>query len=136
MRDITIEEYSNLITPTKEVFEKVMELVESSNESEDDIVEKGLLDFKLGDNVYEFSYFDKEDIDDDGKYQYGASNYQLMQNESPINLFVCVGFCRSGSYFTDYYCSYDKPEVYIAEIKEIPEVVIPAHKKCEFKIVE
>lgn len=136
MRDITIEEYSNLITPTKEVFEKVMELVGNSGKSEDDVVEKKLLDFKLGANVYEFSYFDKEGIDDDGKYQYGAFNYQLMQNKSPMNLFICVGFCRSGSYFTDYYYSYDKPEVCTVEIKYVPEVVIPAHKSCVFKIIE
>lgn len=136
MRDITIEEYGNLITPSKEVFDKISELANLDYDSESDIVERGFLDFKLGDNVYWFSYFDKEDIDDDGKYQYGASNYQLMQNKSPMNLFVCVGFCRSGSYFTEYYYEYYKPEVYTVVIEDIPEIIIPAHKNCTFKIIE
>lgn len=136
MKNISVEEYDKLVTPSKEILDKVMKLVENRDESEDDVVEKGLLDFKLGDNVYEFLYLGEESIDDCGKYQYGASNYQLTEGENKFNLFIRSRFSRSGSYFTDYYYSYDKPEVYIAEIKEIPEVVIPAHKKCEFKIVE
>ena len=136
MKNIGVEEYDKLVTPSKEILDKVMELVENSDESEDDVVEKGFLDFKLNDKNYKFSYLGEESIDDCGKYQYGASNYQLTEGENKFNLFIRSGFSRSGSYFTDYHYSYDKPEVYIAEIKEIPEVVIPAHKKCEFKIVE
>lgn len=77
---------------------------------------------------------------DEGKYQFQDITYQLVSFDKSVlsypcdksitdkfDLFINLPVTRSGSYFTDYNYSYDKPVVYIAEIEHVPEKVIPAH---------
>ena len=85
------------------------------------------------------------DWDDEGKYQYQYNLYQLASFDKDVKNYLCdkslidkynlfVGQCvtRCGSYFSDYY-EYDKPDVSVAYVEHIPEVVIPAHDEVKLK---
>lgn len=78
--------------------------------------------------------------DDQGKYQYMSIDYQLVSydnskhswptNDNIIDYYDFIftqHISRSGSYFSDYYYEYDKPEPYKLKEFLVPEVIIPEH---------
>ena len=95
----------------------------------------------LTDNInFAFIYNKELDWDDQGKYQYTSIDYQLVSydnskhswptNDNIIDYYDFIFtqyMSRSGSYFSDYYYEYDKPEPYKLKEFLIPEVIIPEH---------
>lgn len=51
------------------------------------------------------------DIDDEGKYQYGGMIYRVYKDGEPTDMYIRETWSRSGSYFSDYYYSYDELEL-------------------------
>lgn len=91
-------------------------------------------------NRYESSW------EDAGKYQYQELIGQLVAwdfnkakypcNKSIVeryNLFSTVNCSRSGSYFSEYYYTYDEIHLFKYEIEHVEEVVIPAHDITKIK---
>lgn len=72
-----------------------------------------------------------DDWDDQGKYQYKYQTGILCEcddNWNTVKKFdIALTLCiiRSGSYFSDYYYEYEKPEVHKIVKKVIPEQIIP-----------
>lgn len=104
-------------------------------------------DFSFGyENVsYGVTTLHESDWKDEGKYQYQEILYQLVSYDKNIkkwvceesiinkfNLFFSLSVTRSGSYFSEYYYSYDKPLIQVAKIEHIAEQVIPAHDIVQF----
>ena len=84
--------------------------------------------------------------EDEGKYQYSDTTYQLVSFDKEVkawpcdesiidryDLFLNIGITRSGSYYSDYWYAYDSPTVSIAKLKRIPEQIIPAHDEVEME---
>lgn len=83
--------------------------------------------------------------DDEGKYQYNTEYYQLVSynpkkasypcNQSIIDkydIIISIGIQRSGSYFSEYYYTYEGIVVERVAIERIPPQVIPAHDEVKF----
>nr|DAG17526.1 MAG TPA: hypothetical protein [Bacteriophage sp.] len=51
------------------------------------------------------------DVDDEGKYQYGGMIYRVYKDGEPTDMYIRETWSRSGSYFSDYYYSYDELEL-------------------------
>lgn len=51
------------------------------------------------------------DIDDEGKYQYGGMIYRVYKDGKPTDMYIRETWSRSGSYFSDYYYTYDNLEL-------------------------
>ncbi len=95
----------------------------------------------LTDNInFAFICTEEPDWDDQGKYQYMSIDYQLVSydnskhswptNDNIIDYYDFIftqHISRSGSYFSEYYYEYDKPEPYKLKEFLIPEVIIPEH---------
>ena len=94
---------------------------------------------------YDVKEGEESEWTDEGKYQYQDITYQLVSydkniedypNEESIidrfDLFIILSVTRSGSYFTDYYYTYDKPTIQTATLVHIPEKIIPAHDEVRF----
>lgn len=95
----------------------------------------------LIDNInFAFICISNSGWDDHGKYQYNSIDYQLVSyNNSKRNFptgdnivdyydFIFTQHTsKSGSYFSEYYYGYDKPEPYKLKEFLIPEVIIPEH---------
>ena len=95
----------------------------------------------LTDNInFAFICTRESDWDDQGKYQYMSIDYQLVSydnskhswptNDNIIDYYDFIftqHISRSGSYFSEYYYEYDKPEPYKLKEFLIPEVIIPEH---------
>lgn len=95
----------------------------------------------LIDNInFAFICIQESGWDDQGKYQYSSIDYQLVSyNHSKRsyptddNILEYYDFIftqhisKSGSYFSDFYFEYDKPEPYKLKEVIVPEVIIPEH---------
>lgn len=51
------------------------------------------------------------DIDDEGKYQYGGMIFRVYKDGEPTDMYIRETWSRSGSYFSDYYYTYDNLEL-------------------------
>jgi len=75
------------------------------------------------------------DWEDDGrgKYFYSTMICQLYCKEDNeyFNCFVVQNQTRTGSYYTDWYYTYEDAELKFAQEKIIPEVIVPAHSVVE-----
>lgn len=138
----------------KHVTDDLLEIVKNKLETwpsycENDMIERGNKDFEKDGVSYSYLYVDETSWDDEGKYQYQSITYQLVAYNpthseysypcdsniiDKFDLILTVPVTRSGSYFSDYTYYYDKPNLSIVEIENIPEQVIPAHE--EVKIVD
>jgi hypothetical protein len=93
-------------------------------------------------NRYEGSW------EDEGKYQYQEVIGQLVAwdfnkegypcDKSIVeryNLFGTVSCSRSGSYYSEYYYSYEEIHLFKYEVEHVDEVVIPAHDIAKIKSI-
>jgi len=119
------------------------ELIELVRESlPDDCTSRNMevLEFELNGLSYAFCEVKTDEIVSDGKYENGGNTYQLLEFDKTIisypctksitntyDLLVYVGFSRTGSYYTDWYYEYDKPELQRVKVATVPEEVIPEH---------
>ena len=84
----------------------------------------------------------EDNIEDEGKYQNGGTHYQLVSYDPNITNYsseesitsyydieVYIGYYRTGSYYTDWFYTYDIPTIHRIVIEEVAEVIIPAHKE-------
>lgn len=140
MSIIPVEEFTKCKPASDELIEKVKEWVSNLNSLED------CRDFHFGNLAYNLYCVEEGDWDDEGKYQYQYNLYQLASYDENVKKWLCdeslvdkynifLGQCvtRCGSYFSDYYYEYDKPDISIAYVEHIPEVVIPAHDEVKLK---
>ncbi len=80
---------------------------------------------------YKTELLEDENWDYQGKYQYKYQTGILCEcddNWNTVKKFdIALTLCiiRSGSYFSDYYYEYEKPEVHKIVKKVIPEQIIP-----------
>ena len=138
----------------KHIPDDLLEVVKNKLETwpdynEHDKIERGEMDFEKDGVSYGYLYIDETSWDDEGKYQYQNITYQLVAYDSTnseysypcdsnitdkFDLILTTPITRSGSYFSDYTYYYDKPQLSIVKIAQIPEQVIPAHE--EVKLVD
>ena len=149
MKKIKVDEIKRFVIPNEELTSKLESIIsnEIRNKDEDYSVCESLqfdfdgLDYALIE-VYEDS------ISDEGKYQYGGEIYQLVEFDKAIasypceksitkkfNLFVRENWTRSGSYFSDYYYTYEEPSLFSYDVTIVPEVVIPEHEEVVVKTI-
>ena len=139
MGTITVEEFKNCKLAHPDLVKKVREEAETCGNLENFCLE-------VDGTNYGLYCVEEGDWDDEGKYQYQYNLYQLSSFNKDIKNYLCdkslidkynlfVGQCvtRCGSYFSDYYYEYDKPDVSVAYVEHIPEVVIPAHNEVKLK---
>ena len=85
----------------------------------------------LNSKKYKTELLEYENWDDQGKYQYKYQTGILCEcddNWNTVKKFdIALTLCiiRSGSYFSDYYYEYEKPEVHKIVKKVIPEQIVP-----------
>lgn len=143
--NIFVEDLKKLKEVPDGIEEVIKEGVKNKWNDESNIFES---DFYIDVNGigYAFTSIEEGDWDDEGKYSFATDYFQLASFDckeikylcakniiEKFNLFASVGASRSGSYYTDYYYNYDSPEYFKGFISHIPEVVIPAHDKVDFK---
>ena len=143
---ITIEELKKCKDTPENLIEAVKARIDEvcSNYDEHNYMEDGFT-FEYNGVSYDVITLEESSWDDEGKYQYQYITYQLISFDKNIkswackdsiidkfNLIINLSVTRSGSYFSDYYYSYDKPTIQFAKIKHIPEQIIPAHDKVVF----
>ena len=98
------------------------------------------LDFTYNNKKYSLLEIGSDPWEDGGKYQYGGNSYQLVSYDDTIVKYCCKKSIidyydieiyrpcsRTGSYYSDYYYSYNLPVVYRVGTKVIPEQIIPAY---------
>lgn len=64
---------------------------------------------ELGNFVVES--YEELDVKDEGKYQYGGEIFRVYKGGKPTDMYIRETWNRSGSYFSDYYYSYDEIEL-------------------------
>lgn len=120
------------------VLETILEAVYNIYNSDSDVLE----DFTISFGNFNFGFIAVEESgwDDQGKYQYMSIDYQLVSydnskhswptNDNIIDYYDFIftqHISKSGSYSSEYYYEYDKPEPYKLKEFLIPEVIIPEH---------
>ena len=105
---------------------------------EKDPLEK--FEFHLENIAFGFINRSESSWEDEGKYQYQELIGQLVAWDlnkegypckksivEEYNLFGKVSCGRSGSYYSEYYYTYEKIQLFKYDIKHVEEVVIPEH---------
>ena len=145
---MTLEEYRLCKKASPELIEAVKNRINEicGGYDESDRME----DFRFNYNGIDYSVkcIDEDPWDDQGKYQYSGTTYQLVSydknikgrccNDSIVDLFdieIYHPVTRCGSYFSDYYYTYSYPTVSKVSTKRVPEVVIPAHDEVIYEEV-
>jgi len=142
---ITKKMFDKFVEPSEEIISLLKEKCKSVKSGDNNYADRGELDFELNGFGYSLCEYEEDDISDEGKYQYGGTTYQLVEFDKSIesypngnstmkefNLFIYVGFSRSGSYYSDYYYDYDSPSLSKVEMKHIERQVIEAHDVFTF----
>jgi len=142
---ITKEMFDKFVEPSEEIVSLLKEKCKNVQCVEPNYAEHGELDFELNGFGYSLCEYEEDDISDEGKYQYGGTTYQLVEFDKSIesypdgnsttkefNLFIYVGFSRSGSYYSDWYYMYDEPTISKVEMKHVERKVIEAHDVFTF----
>ena len=140
MNIITVEQFKYTKQASKELIEKVKDWFSTNSDLED------YESLEYNGVSYNLYLVECGDWEDEGKYQYQYNMYQLASFDKNIKGWLCdeslidkynlfLGQCitRCGSYFSDYYYEYDKPDFSVAYIDHVPEVVIPAHDEVKLK---
>lgn len=132
------------------------ELIEALKEHlpNEDMCEHNLIERDGCRFVFDYEYYDlievgEDPIEDEGKYQYSGTYYQLVKYDNNItpwpsdksilekyNVQVYLPYSRSGSYFSDYFYMYNIPTLERITIVDIPEIVIPAHQEVKTENIE
>lgn len=50
-------------------------------------------------------------VEDEGKYQYGGTIYQVYLDEEETDMFIMETWSRNGSYYSDYYYWFDEMQL-------------------------
>jgi len=138
---IKIEELKILKEVDVDLLDVINVNLKEFNKTRDD--EKDPLErfeFRLENIGFGFINRSESSWDDQGKYQYQELIGQLVawdlnKQSYPCkasivenyNLFGRVSCSRNGSYYSDYYYSYEQIQLFKYDIKHVEEVVIPAH---------
>ena len=101
-------------------------------------------DFEFNGEYYSIVETDEDPIEDEGKYQYGGTYYQLVKYDKNISSWpssasilekydieIYLPYRRSGSYYSEYFYTYYNPIFSRIAIVDVPEVVIPAHQEVK-----
>ena len=131
-----------LLNKLKEEVNKIKDGTEYSVMEEDFI-------FKFEGKTYSVEELEKDTIEDSGKYQNGGTTYQLVSFDTKVcsypsnssiterfNVTIYEKWSRSGSYYSDYYYTYYKPQIVLLEIQTVQEVVIPEHEEVKYVSVK
>ena len=85
--------------------------------------------FSFEDNEYILEYYDSNNWEGDGKYQFRNELYFLTTSSYEThNIMISVPVIRTGSYYSYYDFDYEEPTYSKIKIKEVPEQIIPAHE--------
>jgi len=126
---------------TKNSLQKFLDGFDSEKSLCDEFNETALIEGeKYTFNIVSGSSEDWEVEDSAGKYQSTECIYQLVkindeyEEIEKYELYVSEHGSRTGSYYTDWYYTYDR-EIVNKFITHIPEatVIIPAYEKVEYK---
>ena len=144
---IEIEELKRLKEVNQDLLDIVNANLEEFNKKRDD--EKDPLErfeFHLENIGFAFINRYESSWEDEGKYQYQELIGQLVAWDLNVekypcdksiveryNLFGRVSCGRSGSYYSEYYYTYEEIELFKYEIEHVEEVIIPAHDRAVVK---
>ena len=144
-----VDEVKGFVVPNEDLITRLENTIfnERHNKEEEYSVCEGLI-FKFNGINYGLIEVGEQQVTDEGKYQYGGETYQLVEFDKTItsypcdksitkkfNLFVDEGWSRSGSYFSDYYYTYEEPSLFSYDVTIVPEVVIPEHEEVVVKTI-
>lgn len=134
---------------SNELIEELKKHLHDMHMDEYNLIDRNGCSFEFNGEYYDLVEIDEDPIQDEGKYQYGGTHYQLLKYDKNIDpwpsdrstlgeydIEVYVSYCRSGSYYSDYFYSYDAPIVSRITIVDVPEVVIPAHQEVKTEIIK
>lgn len=141
--NITVEKYNTYKNASKELIEVIRNRLSEVVDYERNCFEDDF-GFKFNDICYDVIVVDEPEFAVEGKYQSRSICYQLVSCDENskswvidrFNLFFEIPESRTGSYYTDYYYSYEKPILFKAKLVHIPEQIIPAHDNVEFGGIE
>ena len=130
---IKLEELKTYKNVSDEFVELVKEKINSVEwEDEENHFDRDLYEFTINEDKLEVVELGDDSWEDEGKFQNNYYTYQFKVNGEKVNLFVGMSVMRSGSYYSDYYYTHYKPEVFRYEVKVVPEVVIPEHEELKY----
>lgn len=142
---MNIEEFSKLAIANNDLI-KALDIVLSEYNYEYESGDIEELKF-LFDSV-DYALLEKIPLEwvSDGKYDNGNVTYQLVSYDKTIKSYPCErniinrynvlveqSMYRTGSYYSDYYITYEEPCISIAYKFVVPEVTIPAHSEVGYK---
>lgn len=131
-----VEEVKLFKTPAHEVIDKLKEVIDDTFDDESDCLE--CLQFVLDGVTYALRETVDNTWESEGKYEYNTSEFQLCSYTSDwkiidkFNIYVKESVSRTGSYYSDWYYSYEKPYIQEIHIETIPEKIIPKHDEVKF----
>ena len=127
-----------------ELIEALKEHLPNEDMCEHNLIERNGCEFIFNDEYYDLVEVGEDPIEDEGKYQYGGTYYQLVKYDNNItpwpsdksilekyNIEVYLPYNRSGSYFFEYYYEYGIPTLQRITIIDVPEVIISAHQEVK-----
>lgn len=134
---------------SNELIEELKKYLPDEDMCEHNLIEREGCNFKFNGEYYSLVETGEDPIEDEGKYQYGGTYYQLVKYDKNISSWpssasilgkydieVYLPYSRSGSYYSDYFYMFDIPTVSRITIVDIPEVVIPAHQEVKTETIE
>lgn len=145
--NITVEEAKTFKEVSNELLDKVKQEIENLDwkAERSSVIEYNGLKFEFEGISYDVRVVEEDCWEDGGKYQYSTNVWQLVSFDKNIckyaceksiidkyNLFMNENITRSGSYFSDYWYQCDKPNYTKISIKNVLEMIIPAHEKIEY----
>lgn len=149
---LKVEDVKNFKVADEDLIKCVVDAIQKACDEYDEetnIIEECLVKINYNGINFDFISLSTSDWDDQGKYQYQNEYYQLVSFDNSekswvtkdniidkYDLCVDVPVSRSGSYFTEYYYTYEKPMIYFSEIKHVEEVIIPAHDEVTMRYLE
>lgn len=105
--------------------------------------------FEFRGECYSVTEIEEDDVISEGKYESGGTRYQLVKYDNTVCNYPCdenilekydvqiyITWYRTGSYYSDWYYSYDAPTIQRIKIVDVPEVIIPAHQEVKVEDIE
>lgn len=141
--NITVEKYNTYKNASKELIEVIRNRLSEVVDYERNCFEDDF-GFEFNDICYDVIVIEEPEFTVEGKYQKRSIWYQLVSYDKnskswiidKFDLFFEITESRTGSYYTDYYYSYENPIIHKAKLIHIPEQIIPAHDNVEFGGIE
>lgn len=134
---------------SNELIEELKKHLPDEDMCEHNLIERNGCSFKFNSEYYDLVETGEDPIQDEGKYQYGGTYYQLVKYDKNITPYpssasilgkydieVYLPYSRSGSYYSDYFYMFDIPIVSRITIIDVPEIVIPAHQEVKTETIK